>query len=89
MVVLYVGGQKVGDLADAATLIPQFAAKNQTVDFRDENGNHIGTFKPDRPRDPNEPIIPWEPDVTREEIDRRLAEPGLTYEEVRRRMGWK
>jgi len=89
MVMLYVGGIKVADLANASMLIPELVAKNQTVEFRDESGTSLGTFKPERRMEPNEPIIPWEPDVTREEINRRIAEPGITYEEVRRRLGWE
>jgi len=89
MVMLYVGGVKVGDLANAATLIPELAAKNQTVEFRDECGISLGTFKPERRSMPNEPLVPWDPSITREELDRRLAEPGLTIDEVRERMGWK
>ncbi len=89
MVMLYVGGIKVGDLANAATLLPELVAKNQTVDFRDENGNHIGTFKPELRTEPREPLVPWDATITREELDRRLAEPGLTIDEVRERMGWK
>ena len=89
MVVLYVGGQKVGDLADAATLIPEFVAKNQTVDFRDENGNHIGTFKPELRTEPREPLVPWDATITREELDRIAAEPAYPFEEVKKRLGWE
>ncbi|MDB5312068.1 MAG: hypothetical protein JWO38_6270 [Gemmataceae bacterium] len=88
MVTLYVGGHKVGTLADAEKLVPEFLARKQKVEVRDEAGNSIGMFTPTPPRDPDEPLIPWEPDVTREELERRKAEPGLTIDEVRKQLGW-
>jgi hypothetical protein len=88
MVTLFVAGQPVGTLADAEKLIPEFIARNQRVELRDEAGNSLGTFSPHQPPTPGEPLIPWEPDVTQEELDRRLAEPGLTIDEVRKRLGW-
>lgn len=88
MVTLFVAGHPVGTLADAEKLIPEFIARNQRVELRDEAGNSLGTFSPHQPPAPGEPLIPWEPDVTREELDRRLAEPGLTIDEVRKRLGW-
>jgi hypothetical protein len=88
MVSLYVAGEKVGTLADLERLLPELVAAGARVEFRDENGNSVGTFAAHRPPAPGEPLIPWEPDITREEIERRLAEPGLTIDEVRRRLGW-
>lgn len=82
MVTLYVGGQKVA-WADAEKLFAE-AAKTQAVEFRDETGRVIARSVPGA-----EPIIPWEPEVTQEEIDRRMAEPGLTFEEVKKRLGWE
>jgi hypothetical protein len=89
MVVLYVQGNRVGTLAELDKLIPQFAAQRVKVEFRDEAGNALGTFTPTPARDPNEPLIPWEPNVTWEEIERRAAEPGMTYDEVKKRLGWE
>ena len=37
MVTLHVGGQKVGTLADAAKLIPEFIDRNHPIEFRDNN----------------------------------------------------
>ena len=72
MVTLYVGGQKVGTLADAGKVIAEFIARNHPVEFRDDAGEVVGTFIPKPPPAPPEPLIPWEPDVTRDEIERRV-----------------
>jgi hypothetical protein len=89
MVALYVGGQKVGTLADAEKLIPEFLARNQWVELRDDQGHSIGTINPTPSPDPNEPLVPWDPTITREEIERRMAEPGFTFDEVKKRLGWE
>lgn len=82
MVTLYVGGQKVA-WVDAEKLFAEVAPK-QPIEFRDENGRVLATTVPGA-----EPLIPWEPEVTQEELDRRMAEPGLTFEEVKKRLGWE
>jgi hypothetical protein len=89
MVALYVAGEKVGTLADAETLIPELIARNQRVEFRDEAGNSIGTLHPTPPPGPDEPLVPWDPSITQADIDRVLAEPGFTFDEVKKRLGWK
>ncbi|MCI0703550.1 MAG: hypothetical protein L0241_20915 [Planctomycetia bacterium] len=88
MVKLFVGGNPVGTLADAEKVIAEVIARNQRIEFRDDSGELVGTFIP-RQQPVPEPIIPWEPDVTQEEIDRRMAEPGFTFEEVKKRLGWE
>jgi len=88
MVTLYVGGQKVGTLDDAPRLIPELIARNQRVELRDENGNSVATLYPTPPLDPNEPLVPWDPTITREELERRMAEPAYTFEEARKMLGW-
>jgi hypothetical protein len=89
MVTLYVAGQKVGTLADAGKLISEYITRNIPVEFRDDSGELVGQFFPVQRPTPPEPLIPWEPEVTREEIERRLAEPGLPFEEVKKRLGWE
>jgi hypothetical protein len=89
MVTLYVAGQKVGTLADAERLIPDLIAKNQRVELRDENGHSIGNLLPTPPRDPKEPLVPWDPTITQEDLDRISAEPGFTFEEVKKQLGWE
>ena len=82
MVALYVGGEKVGTLADAERLIPELAARNQEVELRDESGKRIGKFVPDA-----EPLCPWEPTLTCEEIDRRCSRPGKPLSDILKRLG--
>lgn len=88
MVTLYVGGRKVGTLADAERLIPELIARNQRVELRDDDGNAIGTLNPTPPPDPNVPLVPWDPTITVEELERRRSEPGYTIDEVRKKLGW-
>jgi hypothetical protein len=86
MVMLYVGGKPVGTLADAERLLPELVRDGQTAEFRDEAGVPLGTFTP---RLPAEPLVPWDPSIDAAELDRRMAEPGYTLEELRARLGWK
>lgn len=87
MVTLYVDGKPVGTLADAERLIPEFIAKNLRVEFRDPEGHSLGTFNPTPPLPPGEPLVPWDPSITQADIDRVLAEPGFTFEEVKKMLG--
>jgi len=89
MVTLYVGGKPVGTLADAATLIPECIAKNQRVEFRDEAGNEVGAFKPTAVIPADEPLVPWDASITQADIDRALAGPFFTFDEVKKRLGWE
>ena len=83
MVQLFVDGKPVGTLADAEKLLPgMVGTSRRPVEFRDAAGGLLGVFTPAIPA---EPLIPWEPDVTQDEIDRRLAEPGLTFEEIQQK----
>jgi hypothetical protein len=84
MVMLYVGGHYMGKLHDDPDLLTRLVRAGERVELRDETGNQLGRVIPTR-----EPLIPWDPSITREEIDRRKAEPGLTLDELRERLGWK
>ena len=88
MVTLYADGKLIA-WADAEKLVPDCIARNQRVELRNDAGLQVGLITPTPAPNPNEPLIPWEPNVTREEIDRRLAEPGLSFEEVKQRLGWE
>lgn len=89
MVTLYVGGQKVGTLDDAPKLIAEFITHNVPIEFRDDTGELVGTFLPKQPPLPPEPLVPWDPSITQEEIDRRMAGEFLTFDEVKKRLGWE
>lgn len=92
MVTLYVGGKQIGTLADAERLLPELIAQRETVEFRDDAGQPVSQMTPVAPiapLPPGEPPIPWEPEVTWEEIERRAQEPGFTFEEVKKRLGWE
>lgn len=82
MIGLYVDGAKVGTLADAERLIPSLIGSAKTIELRDEsNGQRLGTLTP-------EALCPWEPGLTREEIQKRMDEPGgMSLAEFRRQMG--
>lgn len=82
MVALYVGGNRVGTMAEAEELFVKFAARNQSVELRDDAGLRIGRFIPDA-----EPICPWEPKLTQEEIDLRCEQPTKTWAEIRAGLG--
>jgi hypothetical protein len=88
MVAVYVRGQKVGMLADLEKLLPELTATRQAAELRDDAGTRLCTINPNPDPVPGEPLVPWDPTITREELDRRAAEPGLTIEEVRKRLGW-
>ena len=89
MVALYVAGQKVGTLADLEKLLPELVAKRQAAEVRDDSGNRLCTINPEpMPPAPGEPLVPWDPTMTREDLDRIAAEPGLSIDEVRKRLGW-
>lgn len=84
MVALYVDGQKVGTLADAERVIPELIRQSKTVELRDDtSGRKLGAVSP-------EPICPWEPGLTKEEIRRRIGEPGgMPLAEFLQKMGLK
>lgn len=82
MVKLFVAGNPVGTLADAERVFAEAIAKRLPVEFCDETGAVIGSFVP------AEPLVPWDATVTRAELDRRAAEPGLSIDELRERLGW-
>jgi hypothetical protein len=89
MVTLFAAGNKIGTLADAPKLIEEFINRNYPIEFRNEAGELVGNFVPVQTPTSVDPGVPWEPDLTREEIERRVAEPGLTYDEVKKRLGWE
>lgn len=90
MVTLFAAGNKIGNLSDAPELIAEFIERNYPIEFRNEAGEVIGNFFPvQNRRSPPEPPVPWDPSITREDIERIMKEPGFTFEEVKKRLGWE
>lgn len=48
------------------------------VELRAKSGRKLGNFVP-------ESLVPWDASITREELDRRMSEPGRTWAEVSKR----
>lgn len=71
MVMLFVSGKPVGSLDENADMLRRLVEAGETVEFRTESGKQLGAFHPSQ-----QPICPWEPNLTHEELDRRAAEPG-------------
>jgi|GEM_PF-1827750 len=69
MVVLYSAGRRIGTWAEAEKLFAD-AAKAGPIEFRDEAGAVLARTAP------AEPICPWDPTLTAEELDRRSAQGG-------------
>lgn len=89
MITLYVQGQPVGTEADLASLLPQLLAQKLPVELRNEEGRVLGRLVPEggEPRPP-EPIVPWEPELTEADLERIRQQPGFTFDEVKRLLGW-
>lgn len=88
MVQLFVGGRPVGVIPDPDGLIAGLIARNQTAEIRDDAGNRIGTVVPDGPA-PGAPPVSFAPALTEEELDRRAAGPFVTFDEMKKRLGWE
>ncbi len=86
MVALYVGGQKV-EWADAERVLADRPSGADSIELRTDAGKVLGVVVPNittRPDDPD-----WVKAITPEEIARRMAEPGYTFDEVKKRLGWE
>lgn len=85
MVTLYVGGQKVA-WSDAEKVLASRTTGGREIELRNDEGKVLARVVPERPaaEDPD-----WVKAITPEEIERRLAEPGFTFEEVKKRLVWE
>lgn len=70
MVVLYVHGKRMGEWSEAEEAFRELSSA-ATIEFRDENGNVLTTTNPLK-----EPLCPWDPTLTIEQIDRYVSEGG-------------
>jgi crotonobetainyl-CoA:carnitine CoA-transferase CaiB-like acyl-CoA transferase len=89
MISLYVDGEKVGTLADAERLLPALLAQNRRVELRDDAGVQVGAVRPTPQYEPTDHPVPWDPTITHADIERMLKEPGYTFEEVEKMLGWR
>lgn len=90
MLGLYVGGKRIGDLAQAEQLIHSFASGKLPIELRGDTGEVLGTIQPNIPGqfEAEAPLIPWDPTITKADLERIAGEPGCSFEEVRQRLGW-
>jgi hypothetical protein len=71
-------------VADAA-MIDKLAGLTEPADIVDPDGRKLGRFTPEPV--PAEPLCPWEPTLTRAEVERRIRESkGRTWAEIRKRL---
>ena len=83
MVMLYVAGKPVGSLEQNSDVMRSLVETGQSFEFRSESGRGLGIFQPAK-----EPIVPWEPDLTAEDLRRMKAEGGgMSLAEFWKRMG--
>jgi hypothetical protein len=80
MVTLYVGGKAVS-WADAEQLFAD-GAPTEPFEISSAAGRFLVVCKPVENPD-------WVKAITPEETARRQAEPGFTFEEIKKRLGWE
>ncbi len=76
------GGTAVSELIISDELSAVLERATGPVELRSKSGRRLGQFTP-------EPLVPWDPSITREELDRRANEPGSTLAEFWKRLGRK
>lgn len=86
MVTLYVAGKKV-DWADAGRVLADRAALTEWIELRDESGQVVNRFRSEPAMSDDDPD--WVKAITPEAIEQAKREPGFTFEEVRKRLGWE
>jgi hypothetical protein len=81
MITLFVNGKPLGTWAEAERLF-QETDGTQNVEFRDSSGRVIALSAPAA-----EPE--WASRITPEETQRRMAGEFVTFEEMKKRLGWE
>ncbi len=87
MVTIYVRGERIGPISDVATLTRLIEA-GESFEVRNDSDRTLGRFRADMPTAPLDPPVPWDPTLTREDLDRMSSEGGIPFEEVKTRLGW-
>ncbi len=71
----------MGQLVVDAHIRDRLGQVQEAVDLVDETGRKLGRFTP-------EPICPWDPGLTKTEIDRLIRESkGTTLADIKKRLG--
>jgi len=71
----------MNELVISDALYAELQKATGPVTLRTQSGRKVGDFTP-------EPLVPWDPSITKEELDRRANEPGgSTLAEFWKRMG--
>ena len=83
MITLFQHGKLIGTWPDGGQLITELSGKHEVAEFRDASGKVLGRFMP------VEPICPWEPELTEEEIDRECEEDGYTLDQILKELNAK
>ena len=73
MVTIYVRGERIGPISDTATLTRLLEA-GEPVELKNDAVRTIGQFRPNVQTIPATPLVPWDPTITREDLDRMSAE---------------
>jgi hypothetical protein len=86
MVAPYVGEQRI-EWADIEKLWLTAPTTAGQIQFRNEAGEVLGVVVTKITTIDDDPD--WVKAITPEEIARRMAEPGYTFEELKKRLGWE
>lgn len=87
MVTIFVRGKRIGPISDTVTLTKLLEA-GEPVELKNDVNRTIGRFLPDVRTIPASPLVPWDPSLTQEDLDRMTAEGGIPFEEVKAQLGW-
>ena len=71
MITFHVNGQQIGSLPSGDEVLSQLATCKEVVEVRNSQGETLGRFIAGK-----EPLVPWDPTLTAEELHRRAKAPG-------------
>ena len=82
MVTAFVDGRSIGPALDLHQLLADYTARQVRVELRDDAGQALAELVPANaaPALSGAPICPWEPGLDQAEIQRRIAEGGMTFD---------
>lgn len=83
MVKIFFRGKEVGTLDENPDELRTLLDGGATLDVVNDAGRVLASLRPEA-----EPLVPWEPTVSKAELDRRAAEPGgMPLDEFWKQMG--